>query len=154
MLLYLLRQLENNDVTNEISAVTSPSDDMKLENNDVTNEISAVTSPSDDMKDTSVWGGDEGTDCSHNQAGNKHRLRPDWINGLWYIGGKRKMRENVGLLFNEMGAMVTEDAEKAELLNAFFASVFTDQASPQESQTSEVTEKVWTKEDFPLVEED
>ncbi|PKU39022.1 glycerol kinase [Limosa lapponica baueri] len=31
------------------------------------------------------------------------------------------------------GVVVTEDAEK--LLNAFFASVFTDQASPQESQT-------------------
>ncbi|PKU43539.1 glycerol kinase [Limosa lapponica baueri] len=66
----------------------------------------------------------------------------------------RKTRENVGPLLNETGAMVTEDAEKAELLNAFFASVFTAQASPQESQTLEVTEKVWTKEDFPLVEED
>ncbi|PKU31816.1 rna-directed dna polymerase from mobile element jockey-like [Limosa lapponica baueri] len=71
-----------------------------------------------------------------------------------YIGGKRKTRENVGLLLNEMGAMVTEDAEKAELLNAFFASVFTVQASPQEPQTLEETETVWTKEDFPLVEED
>ncbi|PKU35663.1 rna-directed dna polymerase from mobile element jockey-like [Limosa lapponica baueri] len=51
-------------------------------------------------------------------------------------------------------AMVTEDAEKAELLNAIFASVFTAQATPQESQTWEVTEKVWTKEDVPSVEED
>ena len=33
-------------------------------------------------------------------------------------------RENVGLLLNEMGALVTEDTEKAELVNAFFASVF------------------------------
>ncbi|PKU38487.1 rna-directed dna polymerase from mobile element jockey-like [Limosa lapponica baueri] len=64
------------------------------------------------------------------------------------------MRENVGLLLNETGAMVTEDAEKAELLNVFFASVFTAPASPRESQTLEVTEKVWTKEDFALVEED
>ncbi|PKU33700.1 glycerol kinase [Limosa lapponica baueri] len=70
------------------------------------------------------------------------------------IGGKRKTRENVGLLLKEMGAMVTEDAEKVELLNAFSASVFNAQASPQESQTLEETEKVWTKEDFPLVEED
>ncbi|PKU31509.1 rna-directed dna polymerase from mobile element jockey-like [Limosa lapponica baueri] len=71
-----------------------------------------------------------------------------------YIGGKRKTRENVGPLLNEMGAMVTEDAEKAELLNATFASVFTAQASPQAPQTLEESEKVWTKEDFPLVEED
>ncbi|PKU41029.1 rna-directed dna polymerase from mobile element jockey-like [Limosa lapponica baueri] len=71
-----------------------------------------------------------------------------------YIGGKKKTRENVGPLLNETGDMVTEDAEKAELLNAFFASVFTAKASPQESQTLEVTEKVWMKEDFPLVEED
>ncbi|PKU33295.1 rna-directed dna polymerase from mobile element jockey-like [Limosa lapponica baueri] len=71
-----------------------------------------------------------------------------------YIGGKRNRRENVGLLLNETGAMVTEDAEKVKLLNAFFASVFTAQASPQESQALEETEKVWTKEDFPLVEED
>ncbi|PKU36831.1 rna-directed dna polymerase from mobile element jockey-like [Limosa lapponica baueri] len=71
-----------------------------------------------------------------------------------YIGSKRTTRENVGLLLNEMGAMVTEDAEKVELLNAFFASAFTAQASLQESHTLEVTEKVWMKEDFPLVQED
>jgi len=40
----------------------------------------------------------------------------------------------VGPLLNEAGVMVTEDAEKAELLNAFFASVFNAKASPQESQ--------------------
>ncbi|PKU40746.1 rna-directed dna polymerase from mobile element jockey-like [Limosa lapponica baueri] len=71
-----------------------------------------------------------------------------------YIGGKRKMRENVSPLLNETGTTVTEDAEKAELLNAFFASVFTAQASPQEAQNLEESEKHWTKEAFPLVEED
>ncbi|PKU48534.1 rna-directed dna polymerase from mobile element jockey-like [Limosa lapponica baueri] len=54
---------------------------------------------------------------------------------------------------NESGAMVTEDAGKAELLNAFFASVFTAQATPQEPWTLEESEKVWTKEDLPLLEE-
>uniref|UniRef100_A0A8B9PUS7 Immunoglobulin C1-set domain-containing protein n=1 Tax=Apteryx owenii TaxID=8824 RepID=A0A8B9PUS7_APTOW len=60
-----------------------------------------------------------------------------------YIGSKRKTRENVGPLLNGVGALVTKDAEKAELLNAFFASVFTAEAKPQE-----------LKEDFPMVEED
>ncbi|PKU44242.1 rna-directed dna polymerase from mobile element jockey- hypothetical protein [Limosa lapponica baueri] len=50
--------------------------------------------------------------------------------------------------------MVTEDAEKAELLNAFFTSVFTAQVSPREPQNLEESEKVWTKEAFPWVEED
>ncbi|PKU46097.1 rna-directed dna polymerase from mobile element jockey- hypothetical protein [Limosa lapponica baueri] len=70
------------------------------------------------------------------------------------VGGKRTTRENVGLLLNETGAMVTEDAEKAELLNTFFASVFTAQASPQEPPNLEESEKVWTKEALPLVQED
>ncbi|GAB0204029.1 mitochondrial enolase superfamily member 1 [Grus japonensis] len=70
-----------------------------------------------------------------------------------YISNKMKTRENVGLLLNEMDALVMEDTEKVELLNAFFASVFTAKASPQESQTLEVGEKVWRKEDLPLVGE-
>ncbi|PKU41434.1 adaptin ear-binding coat-associated protein 1 [Limosa lapponica baueri] len=51
------------------------------------------------------------------------------------------------------GAMVTEDAGKAEVLNAFFASVFTAQVTPQDPWTLEESEEVWTKEDLPLVEE-
>ncbi|GAB0209507.1 mitochondrial enolase superfamily member 1 [Grus japonensis] len=71
-----------------------------------------------------------------------------------YISSKRKSRENVGLLLNEVGALVTEDTEKVESLNAFFASVFTAKASPQETQTLEVGEKVLRKEDLQVVEED
>jgi len=47
-----------------------------------------------------------------------------------YISSKRKARENVGLLLNEAGVLVKEDAEKAELLNAFFASVFSAKVGP------------------------
>ncbi|PKU33936.1 glycerol kinase [Limosa lapponica baueri] len=59
-----------------------------------------------------------------------------------YISSKRKTRENVSSLLNEVGALVTKDAEKAELMNAFFASVFTAKAGPQEPQTLEVGESL------------
>ncbi|GAB0181788.1 mitochondrial enolase superfamily member 1 [Grus japonensis] len=69
---------------------------------------------------------------------------------LKYISSKRKTKENVGLLLNEVGALVMEHAEKTELLNALFASVFTAKVSPQETQiwrswrTGEVPED-WKK---------
>ncbi|PKU45588.1 rna-directed dna polymerase from mobile element jockey-like [Limosa lapponica baueri] len=59
-----------------------------------------------------------------------------------YISSKRKTKENVGLLLNEVGALAMEDTEKAELLNAFFASVFTAKAGLWESQTLEVRESL------------
>jgi len=71
-----------------------------------------------------------------------------------YISSNQKTRENVGPLLNKMGALVTEDTEKAKLLNAFFASVFPAEAGPQASQPLEVREKAWRKENLPLIEED
>lgn len=52
-----------------------------------------------------------------------------------YMSSKRKTSENMGLLLNEVGALLTKGTRKAELLNTFFASVFTAKASLQESQT-------------------
>jgi len=71
-----------------------------------------------------------------------------------YISSKRKARDNVGPLLNEAGVLVTEVAEKAELLNAFFASVFSAKAGPQGSQAPEVREEAYSEDGFPLVEED
>jgi len=71
-----------------------------------------------------------------------------------YISSKQKTRENVGLLLNKVGVLVIEATEKAELLNAFFASVFSTKAGPQESQALEVREEACRKDDLLLVEED
>ena len=67
-----------------------------------------------------------------------------------YIGDKRKTRENVGPLLNEAGDLVTQDMEKAEVLNAFFASVFTSKTGLQESLAPETRGKGCSKEDVFL----
>jgi len=71
-----------------------------------------------------------------------------------YISSKRKCRDNVGSLLNEAGVPVTKDTEKAELLNACFASVFSAKGGPQESQALVVREEACREDDHPLVEED
>lgn len=54
----------------------------------------------------------------------------------------------MGLLLNEARTLVTEDIEKAELLNATFALVFTGKTSPQESLTQEIGAKECWKKDL------
>ncbi|GAB0185737.1 mitochondrial enolase superfamily member 1 [Grus japonensis] len=54
-----------------------------------------------------------------------------------YVSDKRRMRENVGPLRNETGDLVTQDMEKAEGLNDFFASVFTEKCLSHTAQGTE-----------------
>lgn len=69
-----------------------------------------------------------------------------------YISSKRKIGANLGLLLNPMDVLGMENTEKMKLLNTFFASVFTAESSPQESQT-EVRDEGWRKENFLFVTE-
>ncbi|GAB0188274.1 mitochondrial enolase superfamily member 1 [Grus japonensis] len=69
-----------------------------------------------------------------------------------YVSDKRRTRENVGPLWNETGDLVTQDMEKAEVLNDFFASVFTGKSL---SHTAQVTEgRDWENAEPPIVGED
>ncbi|GAB0188654.1 mitochondrial enolase superfamily member 1 [Grus japonensis] len=69
-----------------------------------------------------------------------------------YVSEKRRTRENVGPLRNETGDPVTQDMEKAEVLNDFFASVFTGKCL---SHTAQVTEgRDWENAEPPAVGED
>ncbi|GAB0195099.1 mitochondrial enolase superfamily member 1 [Grus japonensis] len=69
-----------------------------------------------------------------------------------YVSEKRRTRENVGPLWNETGDLVTQDKEKAEILNNFFASVFTGKCL---SHTAHVTEgRDWENAEPPIVGED
>ncbi|GAB0204525.1 mitochondrial enolase superfamily member 1 [Grus japonensis] len=69
-----------------------------------------------------------------------------------YVSDKRRMRENVGPLRNEMGDLVTQDMGKAEVVNDFFASVFTGKCLSHTAQVAEGRD--WEKAEPPTVGED
>lgn len=58
----------------------------------------------------------------------------------WRFCGK--VLENVGLLLNGNGDMVTKTKEKAKVMNAIFASVFADKNGLHQSQVLETSGKV------------
>lgn len=64
------------------------------------------------------------------------------------ISGKRKTSENVVPLLNGAGNMVTQNMEKSEVLDPFFASVFNSKPGLQEHQAPGTTEKVWSEKWF------
>ncbi|GAB0208424.1 mitochondrial enolase superfamily member 1 [Grus japonensis] len=71
-----------------------------------------------------------------------------------YVSEKRRTRENVGPLWNETGDLVTQDMEKAEVLNDFFASVFTGNCLSHTAQVTEGKGRDWENAEPPTVGED
>ncbi len=63
-------------------------------------------------------------------------------------------RENAGPLWKETAQLVTWDMEKAEVLNNFFASVFTSKCSSHITQVTEGKGRNWDNEELPTVEDD
>ena len=57
-------------------------------------------------------------------------------------------------LLNGAGTLMAKDKEKAEVLTAAFASVFTGKTDLQQSLAPQTRGRVWSKEDLPRVEED
>ncbi|GAB0177945.1 mitochondrial enolase superfamily member 1 [Grus japonensis] len=71
-----------------------------------------------------------------------------------YVSDKRKMMENVGLLWKETGDLVTQYMEKAEVVNEFFVLVFTSKCSSHTTQVTEGKGRDWENEEPPTVGED
>ncbi|PKU33655.1 hypothetical protein llap_16036 [Limosa lapponica baueri] len=69
-----------------------------------------------------------------------------------YVRDKGKTREDVGPLQKETGDLVTQDMEKAELLNDFFASFFT--APNHTAQVTEGKTRGYENEELPTERED
>ncbi|KAK4807158.1 hypothetical protein QYF61_024278 [Mycteria americana] len=53
-----------------------------------------------------------------------------------YVSSKQKHKEDIGPLLNRAKKLVTNNADKAEVLSTFFASVFTGVAGPQITRSS------------------
>jgi len=60
----------------------------------------------------------------------------------------------VGPFWRETGDLVTQDMEKAEVLNGFFALVFTGKGSSHTAQVTEGKGRAWENEEPPTVGED
>ncbi|KAK0674966.1 LIN1 transcriptase, partial [Pygoscelis papua] len=72
-----------------------------------------------------------------------------------YINDKKRAKENLHSLLDAGGNIVTEDEEKVEVLNAFFASVFNRQTSyPQGTRPPELEDRDGEQDEPPIIQEE
>ena len=72
-----------------------------------------------------------------------------------FINSKRRTRENLHSLLDEAGNVTTEDEEKADVLNAFFTSVFKSQTCyPQVSPLSDLAVLAGEQTKPPTIQEE
>ncbi|KFM11756.1 hypothetical protein AS27_15251, partial [Aptenodytes forsteri] len=71
-----------------------------------------------------------------------------------YVSQKRKAKETVPPLMSKTGKLVTTDEEKAEVLNNFFASVFTATSLPTPLEWDGLQDRDWGSKVPPTVRED
>ena len=75
-------------------------------------------------------------------------------NSYEYVTGTGKTREGVGPLRKDTGDLVTQDTEKAEMLNDFLASAFTSKGSTHTTQVAGCKSRVYENEEAPTGGED
>ncbi|KAM9590852.1 uncharacterized protein ACIBXB_005900 [Morphnus guianensis] len=72
-----------------------------------------------------------------------------------YINNKKRAKENIHPLLDADGNIATKDEEKAEVLNAFFASVFNSETSyPQGTQPPELEDRDGEQNIPPIIQEE
>ncbi|GAB0206466.1 mitochondrial enolase superfamily member 1 [Grus japonensis] len=62
---------------------------------------------------------------------------------LKYVNSKRRTRDNIGPLLDEVGHLTNRDVGKAEMFNAFFASVFNTSDGPWDPQSPVLKQHDW-----------
>ena len=66
-----------------------------------------------------------------------------------YVNSKRRIRDNIGPLLDEVGHLTNRDIDKAETLNAFFASIFNTDDGPWDPRSPVLEHRDWGDDKLP-----